>query len=251
MQKWAAERALDLTLTQHCILDRCQPLAPLRIAMGHLERVTARDPVERHEAPDTAARAMPPPANRRRLFDMLQLLRSDVLRRIDDHEMRGSWDTRVGHWRLRYVTSGAMKVARVLVEYQPSHLMDNVKAPTPEGTRSASRELTSNWTATWVDRGKLSRADRRAALDHGRPTGQDRGAVDADREWCGRTYSDRIARKHYRMSSRRQALLCPGPTSTSVGTVIAHCSIAYWQRVRNTQPEGGANGLGISPSNPA
>ena len=49
------------------------------------------------------------------------------------------------------------------------------------------------------------------------------------------------------MSSRMQALKRPGATSRSGGTVAAQASIAYGQRVRNTQPEGGSTGLGMSP----
>lgn len=47
--------------------------------------------------------------------------------------------------------------------------------------------------------------------------------------------------------SRRQAETWPGPTDTGGGTVCAQAGIATGQRVRNTQPDGGARGLGTSP----
>ena len=46
-----------------------------------------------------------------------------------------------------------------------------------------------------------------------------------------------------------QAEKWPGDSSSSGGTVCAQASMACGQRVRNTQPEGGAIGLGMSPFN--
>ena len=57
-----------------------------------------------------------------------------------------------------------------------------------------------------------------------------------------------LRRFAYRMSLRIQAEKCPSPTVASGGTLAAQASIALGQRVRNTQPEGGFIGLGMSPS---
>ena len=46
---------------------------------------------------------------------------------------------------------------------------------------------------------------------------------------------------------RKQALKWPGEISTAGGTIWAQASNATGQRVRNTQPDGGLIGLGISP----
>jgi hypothetical protein len=44
-----------------------------------------------------------------------------------------------------------------------------------------------------------------------------------------------------------QAFKCCGATTLSAGTRAAQSAIANGQRVRNTQPDGGLLGLGISP----
>src|SRR5690606_12612233 len=44
-----------------------------------------------------------------------------------------------------------------------------------------------------------------------------------------------------------QALKWPGFTSSRGGTTSAHSFVAIGQRVRNTQPDGGLMGLGMSP----
>ena len=49
------------------------------------------------------------------------------------------------------------------------------------------------------------------------------------------------------MSSRMQAFRCCGATASSAGTRVAQSEMANGQRVRNTQPDGGLLGLGISP----
>ena len=49
------------------------------------------------------------------------------------------------------------------------------------------------------------------------------------------------------LSAWRQATLRPGEVSRSGGTLAAHAAVAWAQRVRKTQPEGGSLGLGGSP----
>ena len=46
-----------------------------------------------------------------------------------------------------------------------------------------------------------------------------------------------------------QATKWPGPISLDSGTTAAQSPIAFGQRVRNTHPEGGLTGLGMSPDN--
>lgn len=46
-----------------------------------------------------------------------------------------------------------------------------------------------------------------------------------------------------------QALVCLLPTDFSSGTTFAHSGIAIGHLVRNTHPDGGLMGLGISPFN--
>jgi hypothetical protein len=46
-----------------------------------------------------------------------------------------------------------------------------------------------------------------------------------------------------------QALACLLPTDFSSGTTFAHSDIAIGHLVRNTHPDGGLIGLGISPFN--
>ena len=48
-------------------------------------------------------------------------------------------------------------------------------------------------------------------------------------------------------SLRQQAFQWPGRTSRKGVAVLAQDSIAYGQRVRKTQPDGGLTGLGMSP----
>ena len=77
------------------------------------------------------------------------------------------------------------------------------------------------------------------------PVPSDSSALPMTRRWRAaiKRRSQNIIRMH--------ALLCPGATSTMSGSICAHTATAYRHRVRNTQPEGGVNELGISPGNPA
>src|SRR5438270_13365880 len=49
-------------------------------------------------------------------------------------------------------------------------------------------------------------------------------------------------------SSRMQALKCPGEISRNRGGSSAQAGKAYRHRVRKAQPDGGARGLGMSPT---